>query len=127
MLSQLCRRKMLIWTVEAKKPFNGRGCKTQRLFSVDPKMGGVYELLPDVVPQKPRRLVVDQAHVTNNNPKPEGGEAKVLPIPEIPTPTLTIKPQIVTIAKSAEFIDGLTVAEARALYQQLHKMFGEKA
>lgn len=128
MLSQLCRRKMLIWQIEPVKPYKGRGAKYRRVFFVDPKMGGVYELLPEVVKSKPRVAV---AAVQEPRSKPAGDEAAPLRVaghagPEIPTP-LTIKPQIVTIAQSADFIDGLTVAEARALYQHLHKMFGEKA
>lgn len=132
MLSQLCRRKMLTWQTEPVKPYKGRGAKHRRVFFVDPKMGGVYELLPEVVKSKPRTAAAAVQKYTSNKPVPESGETKPLRVvghagPEITTPTLTIKPQIVTIAKSAEFIDGLTVAEARALYQHLHKMFGEKA
>lgn len=128
MLSQMCRRKMLTWLVETAKPYKGRGAKHRRVFFVDPKMGGVYELLPESVKSKPR---VAMAAAHESKPKPASGEVAPLRVvghagPEIPTP-LTIKPQVVTIAQSSDFIDGLTVAEARALYQHLHKMFGEKA
>lgn len=128
MLSQMCRRKMITWQTEPVKPYKGRGAKYRRIYVIDPKMGGVYELLPEAVKSKPR---VTAPAAQEPKPKSAGGAASPLRVaghagPEIPTP-LTSKPQVVTIAQSADFIDGLTVAEARALYQHLHKMFGEKA
>lgn len=123
MLSQMVRRRMLIWETQPVKPYKGRGAKYQRIYSVEPKMGGVYELWPEVVPSKPKsdpaQTLLDLTPKTPATPMRVVGEAA----PEV-IPPLQTKPQVVTIAQSQDFIDGLTVAEARALYQHLHKMFG---
>jgi hypothetical protein len=120
-VSTLVRRKMLTFEVEAIRLKGGRGPKTHRRYSVEPKMGGRYELWPIVVKSKSRKATRVSA------PAPQKPVQTLPPVHETGTvqqPPLTIKPQIVTIAKSQDFIDGLTVAEARALYERLHKMFG---
>lgn len=80
-----------------------------------------FELLPLLRPPVPR-------------PRKEKKEKEAQPVtkaPEVATPVnptglplAAPAPVRVTIANHAEFIDTLTVAEARALYTTLHRMFG---
>lgn len=103
LLSDLVQRGMLITGTTEKKLRLGRGFGSRTLltFSVHPRMGGQYEILP-----MPKKL-------------------PSAPTPTTPTPTPT--PTTPTTTTAAPDIEHLTLAQARELYTVLHQLFGARS
>lgn len=105
----MVKRGMLTETKQATRMAGPRGSFVMRnvnTYTVHPRMDGFYEDLP--LPKKPKAAKPTPA------PAPE-------PKPTPKEPTLAERTEVPGVN-----VDSLTVAQARALYAALHKMFGGK-
>lgn len=118
LLSQMEARKMVSSRVEHRRVPGPRGSMIERGVKVYTTAMREYEILP-----MPRKETA--ATRAMDATKAVVAQVKASP-PPAPVPT-TVMPKPPTINGMRDFVESMTIAEARAMWVELNKMFGEKA
>ena len=118
LLSQMEARKMVRSRKEMRRVTGPRGSVVERGVNVYVTDMREYEILPLRRKETAATRAMDAT------------KAVVAQVKAAPTPTTVIASQLrktPTVNEAEEFVERLTIAEARAVFGVLNKMFGEKA